>query len=150
MIPMRLLALVHASLTPPPRPEQVPLNSIFVFLREEGDKRARSTSPGTKVSEATNEAKLRFDRFSPWRRLVTTKDYGYVGMAPYNAARGDVVYCFPGYTLPLLLREVPCEWHGEENRTTYKIVSSIYIHGIMQGEALSGVNYDELEKVSIW
>jgi hypothetical protein len=122
-----------------------PLTGLF---SRQGATRAESRDRS--VSGAMDEALTRFGRFALFRRLVTTKDKGFVGMAPHFAARGDVVYCFPGCSLPILLREVPSKWGGEEKKT-YKIVTPVYIHGIMEGEALSHATEEKgLEEVSIW
>jgi hypothetical protein len=123
-----------------------PLSSFF---SKEDDLTGAETQHQT--TSILDEAVTRMARFSSYRRLVTTKNKGLAGMVPHFAERGDVVFCFPGCNLPMLLREVPCPWQVGDKRT-YKIVTPIYVHGIMQGEAVSPAaeGRDLLEEVLIW
>jgi hypothetical protein len=62
-----------------------------------------------------------------------------------------VIFCFPGCSMPMLLREVPRPWDGEQEEKTYNIETASYIHGIMEGEALSRATEGSgLEAVQIW
>lgn len=121
--------------------------TLGTLLAHQGGVKAEGKIPDN-LDKGLDEALERVCRFALYRRLVTTKEKGLVGMSPHFIAGGDVVYCFPGCSFPMLLRKVPYE--GEE-RKTYKIVTLIYIHGIMEGEAIAQAEAEGgLEEVSIW
>jgi hypothetical protein len=54
---------------------------------------------------------------------------GYLGMAPHGLAEGDVVALVQGLRMPMVLR--PVASLGEKY---FKVVSTAYIHGVMNGE----------------
>lgn len=59
---------------------------------------------------------------------------GYFGMLIQNAEKGDHVCIIMGSTVPFILREVDV---AQSRSTTFVIVGEGYIHGIMNGEALT-------------
>jgi hypothetical protein len=62
------------------------------------------------------------------RALFVTQN-GYIGLAPWNACKGDVVAILSGGKTPYLLR--PCI-----PGPSYTFVGEIYVHGLMEGEAM--------------
>jgi hypothetical protein len=59
-----------------------------LFSRQGALVAAGASQRGDKdTAEATNEAIIRFTRIALWRKLITTRDHGFVGMAPPFAAR---------------------------------------------------------------
>lgn len=77
-----------------------------------------------------------------FRRFMTTTK-GYVGFVPRRSQVNDLIFVLMGSNLPLVLR--PCE------NGLYKLVGECYIHGIMEGEAMEGLDNGEykLETVVI-
>lgn len=74
-----------------------------------------------------------FDKGRSVREVFTTHS-GYLGLAPPGAISGDIVCLLFGGKTPFLLRNpAPIEGHG----TCYKLVGDCYMHGLMNGEALS-------------
>ena len=69
------------------------------------------------------------------KRLLVTET-GYIGMAPFEARKGDMVCLLLGCRVPVVLRKF-----GEG----YQLIGDVYVHGIMNGEALTQDNYDKLE-----
>jgi hypothetical protein len=61
-----------------------------------------------------------------YRRFFLTPDL-HMGLAPYNAEKGDLVYLLFGCEVPVILRS-----DGED----FKFIGQCYIHGFMDGEAL--------------
>ena len=59
--------------------------------------------------------------------LVTAKRY--IGLAPWNARKGDIVTILLGGDTPYLLR--PCI-----SEPLYNLVGETYVHGLMEGEAM--------------
>jgi hypothetical protein len=57
--------------------------------------------------------------------FVTTK--GYLGLAPWNARKGDLICVLLGGSTPFLLRPVPSRHH-------FTLVGECYVYGIMGGE----------------
>ncbi|CZR69946.1 uncharacterized protein PAC_19847 [Phialocephala subalpina] len=72
-------------------------------------------------------------------RLMTTRK-GYVGFAPKLSQRGDIICVLQGCNIPVVLR--PC---GE----IYNLVGECYIHGIMEGETVVGLEKGEYELETI-
>lgn len=67
------------------------------------------------------------------RRFCVTKK-GYFGMLTQNADKGDHVCIIMGSTVPFMVREIEV---AQSLSTSYSIVGEGYIHGIMNGEALT-------------
>lgn len=84
------------------------------------------------------------------RRLCVT-GRGYLGVVPWGAEVGDEVVVLRGGGTGFVLRGVKGEGKeggkgavqgGAGRRGTYKLVGEAYVHGIMGGEAMSGVDVD--------
>ncbi|KAK4041250.1 heterokaryon incompatibility protein-domain-containing protein [Parachaetomium inaequale] len=64
---------------------------------------------------------------------------GYLGIGSECAQTGDWVWIVPGSRVPLLLRSLPLEpeqvHHPRRNR--HRLVGGAYLHGFMEGEAVS-------------
>lgn len=73
------------------------------------------------------------DRTCHNQKLFTTQR-GYLGMAS-AVQLGDVIFLIPGSPVPVILRERTIGNEIPGSPTEYEVVSSCYIHGIMQGEA---------------
>lgn len=71
----------------------------------------------------------RIHRVCSHRALCVTEK-GYIGLAPWNAAPGDLVCVLKGGNTPFLLRQVPVVGR-------YTLVGETYIYGIMSSEVLS-------------
>lgn len=72
------------------------------------------------------------------RRLFITKS-GRIGLCPPFSREEDLIYVIPGLDTPLLLRR---------SKTVKAFVGECYVHGLMEGEAMSlGVEEELLEIV---
>lgn len=72
------------------------------------------------------ELQLHVTSTTAYRRFFLTPDL-HMGLAPYNAEKGDLVYLLFGCEVPVILRS-----DGEE----FRFIGECYIHGFMDGEAL--------------
>jgi hypothetical protein len=70
-------------------------------------------------------------RFCLGRRFFITRK-GFLGLAPPEAARGDIIVVFLGAPVPQVLRK--------NNDGYYTLVGECYVHGIMGGEALADLS----------
>jgi hypothetical protein len=86
------------------------------------------------------------------RQLFITKK-GYVGLCPPYALREDIISITPGIHVPLVLRPVnTANVKGSRKAKCatkrYKFVGECYMHGVMNGEALSlAVGETEMEVI---
>jgi hypothetical protein len=71
-----------------------------------------------------------------FRRLMIGKK-GYVGFVPKMSQANDLIFVLMGCDIPLVLR--PCK------NDLYQLVGECYVHGIMNGEAMEGLDYREYE-----
>ncbi|KAI1271007.1 heterokaryon incompatibility protein-domain-containing protein [Xylaria sp. FL0933] len=62
-----------------------------------------------------------------YRRLARTEK-GYLALVPSRSAVGDQISLFRGGKVPFVIRSIPQE-------STYRLIGSSYVHGIMYGEA---------------
>lgn len=67
-------------------------------------------------------------QFLAGRRIIVTSQ-GYVGLAPDDVHKGDLVCCLAGAQVPFILREHPGSLQH------FQLIGECYIHGIMNGEA---------------
>ncbi|CZR66859.1 uncharacterized protein PAC_16760 [Phialocephala subalpina] len=84
------------------------------------------------------------------RRFFITQR-GYLGFAPENTQIGDEVYVINGSKVPFVLRRLN-KTYELESRTdesiipdvpAFNLIGNCYVHGIMDGEAASGVDGKE-------
>jgi Heterokaryon incompatibility protein (HET) len=72
------------------------------------------------------------------RKFFTTTNGNLFGLGPDGLQSGDVVAVLYGCTVPVILR-------AAENKMHYKVVGECYIHGLMDGQAVTNPNLrDEL------
>ena len=74
------------------------------------------------------------------KRLMFTHE-GYIGMAPDDARKGDIVCLLLGCRLPVVLRK--------RTEGGYRLVGEAYVHGIMKGEAMTIDNENRLRDFCI-
>ena len=72
------------------------------------------------------------------RKLVIIHPGG-LGLAPDSVQIGDEVWILAGSQVPFILRSVD----GSPRR--YKLIGEAYVHGIMHGEAMEGVDLNQLD-----
>lgn len=83
-------------------------------------------------SELARSFQLSFMEACAGRQLFLTKKR-YFGIGPFELEEGDEVYILAGGKLPLILRPSPNSQPNE-----FELVGDCYVHGIMDGEAVSG------------
>jgi hypothetical protein len=81
------------------------------------------------IKSALRQAAEAFRR----RRLVTTTE-GWLGVAPEQAQRGDMVVVVLGCSAPIVLRPIGGSRLGDR----YMVVGDCYVHGLMKGELVDG------------
>ncbi|KAL2127553.1 hypothetical protein VTI74DRAFT_10559 [Chaetomium olivicolor] len=70
-------------------------------------------------------------------RLFRTAN-GYLGIGSECVQVGDLVWIVPGSRVPLLLRRVQLELKkGQPRSNRHRLVGGAYLHGVMEGEAVS-------------
>lgn len=109
-----------------------------------------------------------FSRLNGGRRLFVTEKQKYLALGPMSMQPGDEVWLLKGSNVPLLLRKVGEEdieeldselegltlsqhegkGKGKDKQTLqrrlyYKLVGDLYVHGIMNGEAISETTHWE-------
>ena len=68
------------------------------------------------------------------RKLLMTKEKQYLGLAPGDCQKGDVLCILFGCSVPVILRS----YQGSETgQNLFKLIGECYIHGIMNGEGIS-------------
>lgn len=87
--------------------------------------------------EGPNEEDLNlsFVRSMMERRLIIGEK-GYIGLGPVDTAIGDTIYILGGGAYPYILRPSP----DEVMPNTFTLVGEAYIHGIMDGQAFTGLS----------
>jgi hypothetical protein len=71
-------------------------------------------------------------------RVLVTTDDGYVGMASHRTRKGDLICVLLGCNIPVVLRKRKEDKQSEELvEESYEFVGECYLHGFMNGEALS-------------
>lgn len=114
-------------------PGQAAVNHSFDVLREAGPGPGPdTTTTDEEESQLWAECKsfflaLQEESLIGWRFFVTDK--GYIGLAPPEAQRGDVVSVFDGGVVPFLLRR--CAWTDG----TFLLVGECYVSELMNGQA---------------
>ncbi len=74
------------------------------------------------------------------KRLLFTQD-GFIGMAPYETRKGDIVCLLFGCRVPVVLRK--------RTEGGYELVGEAYVHGVMKGEAMTKANGERLQDFCI-
>jgi hypothetical protein len=69
-----------------------------------------------------------------YRKLASTEKSGYLCLVPLDAKAGDIVAVLADCSVPVLLRR-----HGAQGMS-YEFVGTCYVHGIMHGEAVKGLD----------
>lgn len=110
---------------------------VVVPYSEESTEEPTSVQPSpvsAPVSEAGDpEVYFRLVDEKCDRRRFFTTDKGYMGLGPEGMLPGDTVCIFFGGDTPYVLRKVEGSW---------KFVGECYVHGIMRGEAVEGLQDD--------
>ncbi len=70
---------------------------------------------------------------------------GFIGLGPENMQVGDIVHIFLGANVPFVLRPRPQQTAVSEQGTAYEFVGNCYVQGIMDGEAMHGVDLSNLD-----
>jgi hypothetical protein len=73
--------------------------------------------------------------FCQQNRILAIINPGGLALAPESTAIGDEVWIIAGASMPLMLRPL--------GKGKAKLIGEIYLHGMMHGEGLEGVNLDE-------
>jgi hypothetical protein len=76
------------------------------------------------------------------RQLFTTTK-GYLGVVTGKARVGDLVCLLLGAAVPFILRKVE-EGCGKGTNRHFKLVGEAYVYGLMNGEALDGIELEEV------
>ena len=67
------------------------------------------------------------------RRLIRTKEHGFIGLAPQATQERDIVAILYGLSVPVVLRQI----HGTpDGDNVFILVGECFIYGMMDGEAL--------------
>jgi hypothetical protein len=74
------------------------------------------------------------------RRFFTTKERGFMGLAPDSARQGDLVCVFGGQ-VPFVLRR------NSLDESTI-LAGEAYMHGVMDGEGMNGLNNGSYKRES--
>jgi hypothetical protein len=82
-------------------------------------------------SDLANSFHISFTEACIGRRFFVTKK-GYFGIGPAELEEGDEIYIIAGGKHPFVLRPLP-----EPQSYTFELVGDCYVHGIMDGEAVS-------------
>lgn len=97
--------------------------------------------------------RAQFSRYNGGRRLFVTEQKQFLGLGPMSMEVGDEVWVLKGSKVPFLLRKIgeeeeedddePAVTNGgkgkgkpKRHRTYYKYIGDLYVHGIMDGEAV--------------
>jgi hypothetical protein len=125
------------------------INDIYTDMAKKGEPRRRCQTRDHKAylewlhelkdsasayweSDLTVSFHYSFREACSGRRFFVTKK-GYFGIGPAELEEGDEIYILAGGKLPFVLRPLP-----ESQPDTFELVSDCYVHGIMDGEAVSG------------
>ncbi|KAJ4301353.1 hypothetical protein N0V90_003445 [Kalmusia sp. IMI 367209] len=80
---------------------------------------------------------------------VFTSRKGYIGLGPKNTRVGDTVHVFLGGNVPFMLRQITQQTSTVTQEKNYEFLGNCYVQGIMDGEALDGVDVNELDWVNL-
>jgi hypothetical protein len=85
-----------------------------------------------------------YTSFTCAQRRVCVTEKGYVCLVPAFSKIGDTVAVVLGAQAPLVVRRV----EGTAQERKYRLVGECYVHGIMYGEALVGIEGPEVIEVA--
>ncbi|CZR69185.1 uncharacterized protein PAC_19085 [Phialocephala subalpina] len=74
-----------------------------------------------------------------WNRKFFTTEKGGFGLGPRQAREGDQIYVVLGCSVPILLRK-----HGSRQKDVYQLIGEVYLHEMMDGQALFGKSEEEI------
>jgi len=106
--------------------------------------------------------RAQFSRYNGGRRLFVTGQNQFLGLGAMSMGAGDEVWVLKGSKVPFLLRKMGEEEEEDDDevartsggkgkgkpkiqRTYYKYIGDLYVHGIMHGEAVEAAG--EWEKI---
>ncbi|KAI1762387.1 HET-domain-containing protein [Hypoxylon sp. FL1150] len=101
-------------------------NSLYVWLKMCAD-----DDPSEEDRQRAADFETSFTHSLNLRLFRTSR--GHLGCGSMSCREGDLVWIIQGSRVPLMLR--PARKAGSQ---TYNLVGGTYLHGFMQGEALSG------------
>lgn len=78
------------------------------------------------------------------RRIITT-DNSYLGVCWVNVQPGDIVCCLAGGQVPFILRDMSKEKADKD----FQLVAEAYVHSIMKGEAMEGLEMEDLSSFTL-
>ncbi|KAK3352565.1 heterokaryon incompatibility protein-domain-containing protein [Lasiosphaeria hispida] len=96
------------------------------------------------IYKAIEDFTYEFQRGYAFRKLFTTET-GLLGLGPVTARPGDEVWVVSGSETPLLLRRRcnpesdECKSGCDNDAHRFELVGAVYVHGIMNGEAVAGM-----------
>lgn len=90
------------------------------------------------VLDGVDDFQVAFNAVIAGRSFVIT-DKGYIGFAPEESTKGDLVALFPGGKVPYVLRPKADD--------CYVFLGDAYIHGIMDGEAFDEAKFETVTLV---
>jgi hypothetical protein len=89
--------------------------------------------PDVALEEAFSLQGLQKIGHYPTNRRLATTSKGYMGLVPYQAQEGDIIYALYGGSMLYVLRT-----RGEK----FLLIGECYVHGLMDGEAIELFNKD--------
>jgi hypothetical protein len=82
------------------------------------------------------------------RKFFRTAKEERLGLAPDTAKEGDIVCVFYGCSVPVIIRKIKDrdrDRRRDMNKQEYQFIGECYLHGMMDGEAVSGARRAELK-----
>lgn len=111
-------------------------SNVFPSPAEIEETLAKVASDPTHLQYLEHEASTFQFAFSLATHLQPfTTQGGYIGVGVEGLQEGDSVWIVPGCCVPLILRAI-------KDSTRYRLVGGSYVHGIMNGQAISNVLAD--------
>jgi hypothetical protein len=95
------------------------------------------TSIDNMPSAVEEEQKINIDRVCKARDFIVT-ERGFLGLGPMTMKVGDMIVVLLGGNLPFVLRK-------SSDDSEYSLVGECYVHGVMDGEAISKKEEKEFE-----
>lgn len=98
--------------------------------------RRNQTSNLIEVSIEEVELPVRCIDNATYGRRLSVSDKGYLCLVPAYSEHGDIITVLLGCDVPVVLRK-----HAD----SHECIGVCYVHGIMQGEAMAGIDTGEFE-----